>query len=129
MSQIRFEGIYPIGDSDPAAMPAPDPEAAALWYVENLAFEEISRADAPYRSVTLARDHVRLTLAETGGDPNNASCYIEVSDVEGAYGEAEAAGIAPTPMRVDKHGGAKYRVFFVKDPVGLCYCIGQKLAE
>lgn len=128
MSQLRYEGIYPIGDSDPAAMPAPDPETASGWYVEKLGFEIVAQAEAPYRSVTLARDQVRLTLAETGEDPGNASCYIAVSDVEAAYGEAEAVGIAPSPMRVDDHGNARYRVFFIKDPAGLCYCVGQKLA-
>jgi hypothetical protein len=128
MSEVRLKGIYPIGDSDPAAMPAPDAEAASDWYVQNLGFQVTSRAEAPHRSVTLARDDVRLTLAENGGDPHNASCYIEVSDVDAAYGEAEALGIVPSPMRIDTHGGARYRVFFIKDPVGLCYCVGQKLA-
>jgi hypothetical protein len=32
-------------------------------------------------------------------------------------------------FRVNRYGATSYRVFFVVAPDGLCYCLGQRLAE
>lgn len=129
MEPVRFLSVFPIGDTDPTLMPVPDVDQALPYYSERLGFQVAEREEAPVRRVVIRRDGVSLGLAETGGDPEQASCYISVSDVEAAHAEATAAGLSPSALRLDNHGGSRFRVFFLRDDVGLCYCLGRKLEE
>lgn len=126
MPAVRYERVAPIGDTDPENLPVPDIDAVLPWYTQQFGFRLDERLDTPVARVTLVRDGVRIGLAENGGDPEQASCYIAVNDVEAARAELEAAGMAPTPIRDDQYGGHRYRVFFVRDGAGLCYCLGCK---
>jgi lactoylglutathione lyase len=126
---FEYRAVYPIGDTDPDNLPVADVERAVAYYSAMFGFQALGRSDGPPRSVRVGRDAVELGLAENGGDPEQASCYLDVSDVERARRELEAAGVDISPMRVDEHGGSYYRVFFAKDPDGICYCIGQKIGE
>ena len=49
----------------------------------------------------------------------------KVGDVEQLREELAARGIEPSPVRLDEHGGKQYRVFFAKEPYGVCFCFGQ----
>ncbi len=126
MSHTIYKSIYPIGESDPGNLPVADALQAAAYYQEHLGFALVEQTDAPVRAVTLRRDGVTLTLAENGGDPTQASCYIETGDVNAARAELDGKGLDISPLHDDTHGGNVQRVFFVRAPDGLCYCLGQK---
>ena len=64
-------------------------------------------------------------LATNGADPEQASCYFSVSDVEALRRELDARGIEPSPVSVQKHEGREYRIFFAKEPYGVCFCFGE----
>ena len=125
----QYEGIFPIGDSDPKNMPVRELEPAIRWYESNMGFSVKSRAETPHASATLARDAVELVLAVNGGDPEQSSCYISVSDVEAAFRDLTERGLDIANRRVDEHEGKRYDVFFVRAPDGLCYCIGQRVGD
>ena len=124
--RVRLTGVSPIGDTNPQDMPVTDLEEAITFYRDTLGFTLAARSSDPVPSATMARDGVTLRFAENGGDPGDASCYISVEDVDRARAEMEAGGMVPSPTRVDEHGGKRYRVFFIKDPQGLCYCVGAR---
>jgi lactoylglutathione lyase len=126
VSSVTYQSVHPIGDTDPMALPVADVERAVPYYESRLGFQVESRQEAPVKTVVLARDQIRIALSENGGDPEQASCYMEVSDVGQAREELAAAGVNPSELRTDQYGGNTYRVFFVRDNDGLCYCIGQQ---
>ncbi len=77
------------------------------------------------KTAILRRDEATIGLAVNGRDPEQASCYFAVGDVEALRRELEAKGIEPSPLRLDEHEGKRYRVFFAKEPYGVCFCFGQ----
>ena len=119
---VVFKGVYPIGKTDPGALPVREIGPAVGYYTQVLGFSVVSREGD---TAVLRRDEVQIGLARNGEDPEQASCYFSVSDVEALRRELEARGIDPSPLRVDEHGGQKYRVFFAKEPYGVCFCFGQ----
>lgn len=119
---IVFKGVYPIGDTDTQALPVKEIGLAVEYYTQVLGFSLIRKNRA---SVFLKRDDVQIGLAVNGQDPEQASCYFAVSDVEALRRELEAKGIAPGEIHVQEHGGQSYRVFFAKEPYGVCFCFGQ----
>lgn len=126
-SKALYNSVHPIGDTDPKNLPVPDLESALPFYERALGFTVRSRAASPHPSAVIARDGMEMVLAENGGDPEQASCYIAVSDVDLAYRELWDRGVNPSDLRLDDHGGKKYRVFFVRAPDGLCFCLGQQV--
>ena len=124
--RISFKSVYPIGDTDPKNLPVPSVEQSAPFYQERMGFAVVSQQESPVPSITLRRDAVEIVLAENGGDPEQASCYIETSDVEQLRVELQGRGCDTSELRTDTHNGASYRVFFVRAPDGLCFCLGQK---
>jgi hypothetical protein len=74
----------------------------------------------------IARDGVEIGLVVNGGDPEQASCYIAVDDVELAREELLARQANVSDIRLDQHGDTAYRVFFFRDDEGLCFCLGAK---
>jgi hypothetical protein len=125
--RATYNAVSPIGETDPKNLPVPDLESALPFYEQALGFTVRSRSRSPYPSAVIVRDGVEMLLAENGGDPEQASCYISVSDVDLAYRELWDRGVNPTDIRTDNHAGKKYRVFFVRAPDGLCYCLGQQV--
>ena len=125
--RVRLTGVFPIGDTDPNNMPVINLEEAIAFYQDTLGFSVTARGADPAPSATMVRDAVTLRFVENGGDPGDASCYLSVDDVDGAVAEMQAHGVTPSPTRVDEHGGKRYRVFFIKDPQGLCYCVGAEV--
>ena len=125
--RVRQTNVSPTGDTTPQDMPVTDLEAAIAFYRETLGFTLAARGSDPVPSATMVRDGVTLRFAENGGDPGDAACYISVEDVDRAREEMEANGVDTSPTRVDEHAGKRYRVFFIKDPQGLCYCMGAQV--
>jgi lactoylglutathione lyase len=123
----RFEAIFPIGDTDPQALPVRELDAAVRFYQDHMGFIVQERAASPVPSALLRRDDVTMRLAENGGDPEQASCFIRVDDVDAAIAEMQGQGLDVSPPRTDRMDNGGYRVFFVRAPDGLCYCLGRRV--
>ena len=124
MSSVVFETVSPIGDTDVNALPVSSMGSAVGYYAHVLGFTVMSMNE---RSAVLRRDSVEIGIAENDTDPEQASCYFGVSDVEALRAEYDAARISPSAMRVDEYNGKRFRVFFVREPYGVCFCFGQEL--
>lgn len=120
---VVFQHVHPIGNTDPHALPVKEFGPAIGYYTQVLGFRVVEKQEA---KVILQRDDVKIGLACNGSDPEQASCYFAVSDVEALHQELQEKGIEPSALRADEHGGATYRVFFAKEPYGVCFCFGQK---
>lgn len=119
-----FRGVYPIGDTEVKALPVKHLGPAIGYYTRVLGFAVVSKAE---KAAVLQRDQAQIGLAENGQDPEQASCYFAVSDVEALRRELERAGIEPTPIRGDEHEGKQYRICFAREPYGVCFCFGQQV--
>ena len=117
----QFLSVSPIGDTDPLDLPVADVRRAIGFYQEKMGFR-VTELDEG--AATLTRDAVTLRLAQNGKDPEQASCYLGVSDIDAVQREYHAQGITGEVSEM-AHGGTTYRVIWVRDPDGLCYCLGQ----
>jgi hypothetical protein len=123
MSQsVVFKGVFPIGQTDTNALPVKEIGPAVGYYTQVLGFSLVERHA---KTAVLKRDEARIGLAVNGADPEQASCYFPVSDVDALWSELEAKGIQPGIIDVQEHEGKRYRVFFAKEPYGVCFCFGQ----
>jgi lactoylglutathione lyase len=122
-----FMTAAPYAD-DAMNLPVQDVAGAIPYYEKMFGFRVMSIQDAPHKSVILARDNVQIGLAENGGDPTQEGCFFEVDNVEAAFAELKANGLEKEDagFRIDQHGGAAWKVFFVVAPDGLCYCLGER---
>jgi catechol 2,3-dioxygenase-like lactoylglutathione lyase family enzyme len=126
---MQFQSLHPIGDTDPMNLPVADLEQATLFYTQQMGFE-LRRTVAEPASVILGRDAVEIGLAVNGLDPEQASCYIAVADVDQVFEEYRSKGLqVSAEVGPTEHGGRQYRVFFVRDPDGICYCIGTASSD
>jgi lactoylglutathione lyase len=117
--------IFPIGDSDPLHLPVRDLEQAFPFYERYLGCTIVSRQDHPSKEIILERDQVKLALAENGGNPEDHSYAISVSDIDGLHRELRTQSLDISDIRLDTHGNQTYRVFFLRAPDGLCFCFTQ----
>jgi hypothetical protein len=120
--RVVFKGVYPIGNTDTGALPVKELGPAIGYYTQVLGFAVVSKADG---KALLRRDEAEIGLATNGQDPEQASCYFAVSDVEALRQEMDARGIEPSAIQQDTHEGKLYRIFFAKEPYGVCFCFGQ----
>jgi lactoylglutathione lyase len=122
-----FRSAAPYAD-DAMNLPVQNVDAAIPYYEKVFGFRVVSRQDAPHKSVILARDGIRIGLAENGGDPTQEGCFFEVDDVETAFAELKSNGLEKEEagFRIDQHGDTAWKVFFVVAPDGLCYCLGER---
>lgn len=119
-----FLSANPIGDTDILALPVKEVGPAVAYYQQVLGFQATERSD---NTAILVRDQATIGLAVNGKDPEQASCYLEVENLDALREELVAKGSSPTPFRIDNYGGNQYRVFFDKEPYGVCFCFGTKL--
>jgi catechol 2,3-dioxygenase-like lactoylglutathione lyase family enzyme len=126
----KYQRAAPFA-ADALALPVASVEAALPFYQRVMGFQLVERKEAPQQAAILARDDVRIGVAENGGDPTQEGCFFEVDDVEAAFAELRANGLGrdDAEFRIDKYGDTSYRVFFVVAPDGLCYCLGQREAS
>jgi lactoylglutathione lyase len=121
-STVIFKAVYPIGNTDTNALPVKAIGPAVGYYTQVLGFSVVSK---DRESALLERDEARIGLAVNGRDPEQASCYFAVSDLEALRNELAATGIDPSEIGVQDHGGKRFRVFFAKEPYGVCFCFGE----
>ena len=121
-TQVVFQSVSAIGDTDTNSLPVREIGPAVGYYTQVLGF---TVAERDTDRATLKRDMVTIGLAKNKTDPEQASCYFSVSDVEALRQELDSKGIAPSPLRTDTHNGKQYRIFFAQEPYGVCFCFGQ----
>ncbi len=122
--QVEFRAAGPIGDTDIAAIPAQTIGPAIGYYTLCLGFSLVAKDK---RSAVLRRDSVEIGLAVNGADPAQASCWFSVSDVDALWNEFHEKGIEPGIIDEQIYNGKPYRVFFARDPYGVCFCFTQPL--
>jgi lactoylglutathione lyase len=123
--KAKYKRASPYAD-DALNLPVADVDAAIPFYQKTFGFSVMSRADTPQKSIVLARDDIRIGLAENGGDPTQEGCFFEVDNADAAFDEINGRTAAASDFRIDKFGDVSYRVFFVVAPDGLCYMIGER---
>ena len=121
---VFFKAVGAIGDTDPDALPVKEIGPAVGYYSQVLGFSLV-RKDRT--TAQLERDGVRIGLAVNGRDPEQASCWFSVDDVDALRRELEAKGIEPGIIDEQEYDGKPYRVFFAKEPYGVCFCFTQPL--
>jgi len=122
-----FKSTWPYQE-DEMKLPVENVDQAIPFYERVMGFQVASRSDTPHKSAILARDEIKIGLAENGGDPTQDGCFFEVDDAEAAFAELKANGLqkADAEFRIDQYGDKKFKVFFVVAPDGLCYCLGER---
>ena len=125
MSQnLFFKAVGAIGETDPSALPVKEIGPAGGDYTQCLGFTLVERGPKRAR---LQRDDVEIGLAVNGQDPEQASCWFSVGDVDTLWLEYESKGISPGIIDEQNYDGKPFRVFFAKDPYGVCFCFTQPL--
>jgi hypothetical protein len=119
---LHFEAAGPIGDTDIRALPVKELGPAIGYYTQCLGFTVVARDE---RTARLRRDDVEIGLAVNGRDPEQASCWFSVGDVEALWREFDAKGIGPGSIDGMVHDGRPLRVFFAREPYGVCFCFTQ----
>ena len=125
--KAHFTKVWPY-QQDALNLPVADVAAALPFYETVLGFHVIARQETPHPAVVLTRDEIQIGLAQNGGDPTQDGCFFAVDNVETAFAELKANGLAKetADFRFDKHGNTLWKVFFVIAPDGLCYCLGER---
>ena len=125
-----FKTVTPYA-ADEMNLPVENLEAALPFYETIMGFKVVSVTDSPFKSAVLARDGIRIGLAENGGDPTQEGCFFEVNDAEVAFEELKSNGLErqEAGFRLDRHGDTAWKVFFVVAPDSLCYCLGERQTE
>ena len=120
-ADIAFQGAYPIG-GDVHNIPVKELGPAIAFYTRLLGFQLVSREDG--RAV-LRRDAAEIGLTRSGEDPEQVSVYFAVKGLEALHAEITTTGLEPSQIRPDKHADKDYKVFFAKEPYGVCFCFGE----
>jgi catechol 2,3-dioxygenase-like lactoylglutathione lyase family enzyme len=122
-----FKSTWPYQE-DEMNLPVENVDQAIPFYERVMGFQVASRSDTPHKSAILARDEIKIGLAENGGDPTQDGCFFEVDNAEAAFNELRANGLQKedAEFRIDQYGDKKFKVFFVVAPDGLCYCLGER---
>jgi lactoylglutathione lyase len=122
-----FKAVSPY-EKDEMNLPVENVDQALPFYEDVMGFTLVSRSDSPHKSAVLARDDIKIAIAENGGDPTQEGCFFEVENVEAAFSEFRANGLTKEnpDYRIDEYGQKKFKVFFVVAPDGLCYCLGER---
>lgn len=109
-------------------LPVNNLDAALPFYEQTMGFHLVSRTETPHQSAIIARNQIQIGLVENGGDPTQDGCFFEVDNVEGAFAELKANGLAKeqADFTFQRHGDVSWKVFFVVAPDGLCYCYGER---
>ena len=112
-------------------LPVRDVTASLPFYQTVLGFRVESQSATPHEAAVLARDQVQMRLAENGGDPSQDGCAFHVKDLASLFAEFKANGLQKelSDFSVEQHGDAKWRVFYVVAPDGLCYWFGERQQE
>ena len=121
-----INSTFLIGGQNTDAIPVQTIDSEIGYYTDVLGFT-VTAMDAT--TASLERDGVRIGLAVSDEDPEQFSLGFSVSDVEAAYAEIAAKNGTPSALRTDTYDGKRYRVFFAKEPYGVCFCFSQPMTE
>ena len=115
---------------DSMHLPVGDLASALPFYETVLGFRVVSRGDVPHQSAVLARDQVRIGLAENGGDPTQDGCAFHVTGLESLFAELQANGLQKelSGFKIEQRDNGAWKVFYVVAPDGLCYWFGEREA-
>lgn len=110
------------------ALPVADLAAALPFYETVLGFRVVSRSETPHKSAVLERDGVSIGLAENGADPTQDGCAFHVTNLAALFEQFKTSGLQkePSAFKVERHGDADWKVFYVVAPDGLCYWFGER---
>src|SRR2546423_13726506 len=122
-----FKSTWPY-QGDAMNLPVENVDEAVQFYETVMGFQVASRNDSPHKSAVLARDEIKIGLAENGGDPTQEGCFFDVGNVAAAFAEIKGKPPADSDLRMDQHGDKSFKVFFVVAPDGLCYMIGEQIS-
>lgn len=125
-ARATFRAVGPIGDTDVDALPVKHVDPAVGFYTRCLGFTLVSKDSTTAR---LRRDDVEIGLAANGRDPDQASCWFSVSDVDALWREYDEHGAGPGVIDEQTYDGRPYRVFFAREPFGVCFCFTQSLDQ
>ena len=118
---MPFIAAHPIGATDITALPVKEVAPAIAFYVNCLGFALVGKTAT---TAQVKRDAVVLGLAVNGADPDQASVYVHVDQLETLHLEYRSKLLYPTPIGPSSHAGREYRVFWAKEPYGVCFCFG-----
>jgi hypothetical protein len=121
---LFFKAAGPIGDTDTSALPVKEIGPAVAYYTQVLGFSLVERGE---KTAKLRRDAVEIGLAVNGGDPEQASCWFSVGDVDALWRELDSKLASPGIIDEQEFDGKRYRVFFAKEPYGVCFCFTHPL--
>jgi catechol 2,3-dioxygenase-like lactoylglutathione lyase family enzyme len=112
-------------------LPVRDLAAALPFYETVLGFRVLSRSDTSHLSAVLARDQVKIGLAENGGDSSQDGCAFHVRGLESLFAEFKANGLQKelSEFDIEERDGVAWKVFYVVAPDGLCYWFGERQAD
>jgi hypothetical protein len=117
---VFFKATGPIGDADTNAWLVKEIGPAVVYYTRCLGFSQLAKEVS---TAKLRRNDVEIGLAVNGRNPEQASCWLSVGDVDALWREFDAKGIGPGIIGQQEYGGKPYRVFFAKDCYGVFFCI------
>jgi lactoylglutathione lyase len=125
--KATFKNVWPY-QNDAMNLPVADVDAAVPFYETVMGFAVESRRDEPHKSAVLAKDGIRIGLAENGKDPTQDGCAFEVDNVEAAFAEFKANGFEKeiSEFSTEQQGENSWKVFYVVAPDGLCFWIGER---
>src|SRR5262245_38127817 len=103
-----FRSAGPIGETDIDALPVKEIGPAVGYYTQVRGFSLVER---DHTTARLRRDDVRIGLSVNGRDPEQASCWFSVSDVDVLWRELNAKGAEPGIIDEQEYDGKPYRVF------------------
>jgi lactoylglutathione lyase len=110
------------------ALPVPSLADALPFYESKLGFRVESRGEGPAKSAVIARDAVRIGLAENDGDPTQDGCAFHVTGLRALFDEYRVKGAVKDDTIIDTEhiDGIAWTVFYVVAPDGLCYWFGER---
>jgi hypothetical protein len=126
MSRVFFKAAGPIGETNIHALPVKEIGPAVGYYTQCLGFTLVAKDKTTAR---LKRDDVEIGLSVNGQDPEQASCWFSVGDVDALWAEYEAKFIGPGIIDDQEYDGKPIRVFFAKDCYGVCFCFTHPLNQ
>ena len=121
-----FGGAFPIGNTNILALPVKHIGPAAAFYTQVLGFTLVERGE---KSAMLKRDDALIGLTEDEADPDQASVYFSVSNLKALHAELAAKNLAPGTVEVSEHDNKPFRVFFAREPYGVCFCFGHEATD
>jgi hypothetical protein len=124
--QPTFQAAYPIGATDITRLPVKTLGPALAFYTNVLAFDVKEQSE---RRATIQRGDAEIGLEVNDLDPEQASCYFAVTNIDAVYAELNAAKLQPSSIAVQTHDDVQYRVFFAQEPYGVCFCFGEPLVS